>query len=275
MDELAGYNKDRWDELVRSDVEYSRPWLDLDRTSARERLDPHGMLDEIAGKDVLCLASGGGQQSAAFGVLGAQVTVFDLSDAQLEGDRAAAAHYGIPMRAIQGDIRDLSPLEGDTFDIVYEEYSLEFVPDVRPVFGEVARVIRPGGLYYLGFGNPFTHSSVDDEAWDGESYPLKYPYIDGEETTHLDPKWGYWDVETQDGRTIKVESPKEYRHALSTLLNGLIGQGFVLLGIWEVLGGDLEAEPGSWEHFQAFAPPSLKLWAQYRPEVFEQWMTGG
>ena len=155
MDELAGYNKDRWDELVRSDVEYSRPWLDLDERSARERVDPRGLLNEITGKDVLCLASGGGQQSAAFAVLGARVIVYDLSDAQLEQDRAAAAHYHIPVRTIQGDIRDLSPLEDDAFDIVYEEYSLEFVPDVRPVFTEVARVIRPGGFYYLGFGNPF------------------------------------------------------------------------------------------------------------------------
>jgi hypothetical protein len=200
MDELAGYNQARWNELVRSDVEYSRPWLDLDEKSAREKVDPYGMLKEIAGKDVLCLASGGGQQSAPFGVLGAQVTVFDLSDAQLEGDRLAAVHYGIPFRTIQGDIRDLSPLEGDAFDIVYEEYSLEFVPD---------------------------------------------------------------------GQSVRVKGPKEYRHTFSTLLNGLIWQGFVLLGIWEVLNGDLEAEPGSWTHFQAFAPPYLKLWARYRPEVFE------
>jgi SAM-dependent methyltransferase len=269
MDELADYNKARWNELAQSGVKYSRPWLDLDERKARERIDPYGVLKEVAGKDVLCLASGGGQQSAAFGVLGARVTVFDLSNAQLEGDRLAAAHYGVQIRAIQGDIRDLSPLEEDAFDIVYEEYSLEFVPDVQPVLEEVARVIRPGGLYYLGFGNPFILPAVDEEAWDGESYPLKYAYIDGEETTHLDPKWGYWDVETRDRRTIKVEGPKEYRHTLSTLLNSLIGQGFVILGIWEAPGGDLTAEPGSWEHFQAFAPPFLKLWARYRPDVFE------
>jgi SAM-dependent methyltransferase len=269
MDDLAGYNQERWNELVRAGVAYSRPWLDLDEETARERVDPHEILDEVRGKDVLCLASGGGQQSAAFGALGAQVTVFDLSDAQLEGDRRAAAHYGIPIRTIQGDIRDLSPLEDDAFDIVYEEYSLEFLPDVQPVFREVARVIRPGGLYYLGFGNPFTHFSVDDEAWDGESYPLKYPYIDGQETTHLDPKWEYWNVERPDGQSISVKGPKEYRHTLSTLFNSLIGQGFVLLGIWEVLSGDLAAEPGSWAHFQAFAPSFMKLWARYRPDVFE------
>lgn len=269
MDELADYNRARWDALARANVRYSRPWLDLNEERAREKVDPYEMLKEIAGKEVLCLASGGGQQSAAFGVLGAQVTVFDLSETQLERDRLAAAHYGIQIRTIQGDVRDLSLLEDHAFDIVHEEYSLEFVPDARPVLQEVGRVIRPGGLYYLGFGNPFIHFSVDEDAWDGESYPLKYPYIDGEETTLLSPDWAYWDVETEDGRSLKVESPKHYRHAFSTLLNGLVRQGFVILGIWEASSGDLGAEPGSWEHFQAFAPPFLKLWAKYRPDIFE------
>jgi 2-polyprenyl-3-methyl-5-hydroxy-6-metoxy-1,4-benzoquinol methylase len=49
----------------------------------------------VKGKDVLCLASSGGQQSAAFGVLGANVTVFDLSENMLKKDVATAKHYGI------------------------------------------------------------------------------------------------------------------------------------------------------------------------------------
>lgn len=38
---------------------------------------PAGLLADIDGKDVLCLASGGGQQSAVFSLLGAKVTVVD------------------------------------------------------------------------------------------------------------------------------------------------------------------------------------------------------
>jgi hypothetical protein len=86
MDELARYSKAQWEELARSNVEYSRPWLDLDRNSAQERVYPFDVMKAVDGKQVLCLASGGGQQSAAFGLLGAQVTVFDLSETQLERD---------------------------------------------------------------------------------------------------------------------------------------------------------------------------------------------
>ena len=45
------------------------------------------LIDKIAGKGVLCLAGGGGQQSAAFALLGAKVTVLDFSETQLERDK--------------------------------------------------------------------------------------------------------------------------------------------------------------------------------------------
>lgn len=60
MDEIARYNKERWKVLVEADALFTRPALGLDAASARERVDPEGRLGSVAGKDVLCLASGGG-----------------------------------------------------------------------------------------------------------------------------------------------------------------------------------------------------------------------
>lgn len=270
MDEVSRYNRAKWNQLAQLNVEWSRPWLELDPTSARERLDPYGVLGAVAGKKVLCLANGGGQQSVAFAVLGAHVTVFDLSDTQLARDRLAAEHYGLELTMVQGDMRDLSQLDDDAFDLVWHLYSINFVPDIRPVFDGVARVLRPNGRYLLGFANPFTAYSVDEEAWDGEGYPLKHPYRDGVETTSRDPDWAYWDVETEDGQWIKVDGPQEFHHNLGTLINSLIARGFVLLGFWEDLSGDAEAEPGSWDHYKAFAIPSLTLWLSYCPEALKR-----
>ncbi len=74
------------------------PFLDLDVSSARRLLDPDGIMDEVEGKRVLCLASGGGQQSAAFALLGAEVTVFDISETQLSvtasPPRTTACQFG-------------------------------------------------------------------------------------------------------------------------------------------------------------------------------------
>jgi SAM-dependent methyltransferase len=267
MDGLIDYNKARWEELARANVEYSQPYLHLDATSARAVVDQHGILGDVAGRKVLCLASGGGQQSAAFGLLGAQVTVLDLSETQLHRDRVAADHYGLDVRIIQGDMRDLSALPSDEFDVVWQSYSINFIPDVTPVFQEVARVIRPAGRYYLQFANPFTHFSLDEDAWDGKGYPLKYHYVDGQEVTGLNPNWRYWDVRTEEGKRVKVKSPREFRHTLGTVINGLSREGFAILGAWEDDSGDPDAKPGTWEHFTSIAPPWLSLWATHRPDV--------
>ena len=75
QDKIARHNKERWEALVAAGVQYSRPWRDLTEASARERVDPEGLIGEVSGRRVLCLAGGGGQQTAAFALLGAEVTV--------------------------------------------------------------------------------------------------------------------------------------------------------------------------------------------------------
>lgn len=45
----------------------------------------------------------------------------------------------------QGDMRDLHVYEDHKFNIVFHPCSLNFVPDARVVFKEVAQVIKPGG----------------------------------------------------------------------------------------------------------------------------------
>ena len=141
MDELTKYNITRWKALVDADALFTRPALSLDAISARDRLDPEGRLGDVAAKDVLCLACGGGQQSIAFALLKANVTVFDLSEAQLDRDREAAAHFNVDIKTLQGDMRDLSHLAEASFDIVYHSYSLGFVPNAHVVFQQVARVL--------------------------------------------------------------------------------------------------------------------------------------
>ena len=58
--------------------------------------------------------------------------------------------------------------------IVHQPYSLNFVPEADVVFGEVARVLRPGGRYYLHCANPF-FSGIGTRDWNGEGYTLRHP----------------------------------------------------------------------------------------------------
>ena len=155
MDDVSQYNIERWDALAEANALFTRPLLDLDAESAQARVDPNGLLGDVHGKDILLLAGGGGQQSAAFALLGARVTVIDISEKQLERDQQAANHYGFSVATFQGDMRDLSPLGDVRFDVVYQPYSLNFVPDASQVFGQVAGVMRPGGVYHFMCANPF------------------------------------------------------------------------------------------------------------------------
>jgi len=80
QDDTASTNKRHWEGMVKEGCGFTLPWLNLDigiiRKYARGQLDsvpeplieiyPANMLADIEGKDVLCLASGGGQQSAIF-----------------------------------------------------------------------------------------------------------------------------------------------------------------------------------------------------------------
>jgi SAM-dependent methyltransferase len=262
MDDVARYNRERWEAIAAAGCQFSRPFLDLTPETALALLDPHGVMGDPAGKDVLCLASGGGQQSVAFALLGARTTVFDLSRAQLDRDRDAAAHYGVEVRLAEGDMRDLSVFERDSFDIVWHAFSISFIPDPAPVFREVARVLRPGGTYRLEWTNPFRGAMVSRD-WNGEGYVLRDDYVDGAELRYHDPAWEF---EDEDGSPRRLEGPREFRHTLSSVINELAALGFSLLRLDET---DIEegGEPGSWAHFTRIAPPYLTLWARFLPRA--------
>jgi SAM-dependent methyltransferase len=257
-DPVAEYNATRWAALVRARAIFTQPRLEMDEAAARDLVDPDGRFGDLRGQRVLCLAGGGGQQSAAFTLLGAQVTVVDLAAEQLAQDQAAAAHYGFTVTTLQGDMRDLSPLDGAGFDLVYHPYSINFVPDARTVFRQVAQTLRPGGRYYFNCANPCFAGLMIGE-WDGHGYPLRRPYVDGAEIRYADESW----VFRGELPAEPISGPVEYRHTLSTLVNGLIEAGFTLNRLQEEFLGtpDFDAEPGTSEHFTSIAPPWLRFWA--------------
>lgn len=258
VDEIAKYNQARWKALVAANALFTRPKLNLDEESARRIVDADNKFGDLKGKDVLCLAGGGGQQSAAFAVLGANVSVFDLSAEQLEKDEEIAKRYDKEIKVFQGDMRNLDCFAAASFDIVHHSYSLNFVPDAVEIFRQVARILRADGLYRVNCANPFT-MGMESNSWNGEGYVLKKAYFSDEEVTYNDQDWVY-----DKNKHEPIPNPIEYRHRLSSLVNGLIESGFTILNVSDNsdMYPDKNAEPASWEHFTAFVPPWLSFLAK-------------
>ena len=64
---------------------------------------------------------------ASDSVSGYDVTVFDNSPEQLNQDRTAAEKFRLKLKTIEGDMRDLSVFDDETFDLVFNPCSTAFV----------------------------------------------------------------------------------------------------------------------------------------------------
>ena len=76
---------------------------------------PREWFPDLSGCDVLCLASGGGQQGPILAAAGANVTVYDNAPAQLAREQEVAERDGLTIRTVEGDMRLLDAFAEATF----------------------------------------------------------------------------------------------------------------------------------------------------------------
>lgn len=253
-------NKKWWEKKVKEDSIFTRPWLDLNADQLKRFVEgktkkiprhlddiyPIHVLQNIKDKNVLLLASGGGQQSAIFGLLGAKVTVVDFSMSQLKNDKKAAKHYGYKIKTIEGDISNLSLLINNSFDLVYQAPSMGYVPDVQSVYSEVWRVLKSGGLYRADAQNPQSRFT-DKSSWNGKGYLISEMYS------------------TKTKQRSKEKKVIEFRHTLDEIFNGLIKCGFEIEGVEEMPSNLYQKgtpKPGSWEHYLLYIPGLFTILAR-------------
>jgi SAM-dependent methyltransferase len=187
------------------------------------RAVPHDWFPELAGADVLCLASGGGQQGPVLAAAGARVSVFDNSTRQLEQDRMVAERDGLDIETVGGDMVDLSCFEDERFDLIVHPCSNCFSEEVRPVWQECFRVLRPGGVLVAGFANPFIFCF--DRTLEAQGIlQLRYqvPYSD---VTSLSA--------SERARFLEPDEPLCFGHSLEDQIGGQLAAGFVLTALYE------------------------------------------
>lgn len=100
-----------------------------------------------AGLRVLDVGCGGGILAEDFARLGSRVTGVDPSAPTLEAARRHAEQEGLGITYEQAGGESL-PLVDASFDVVCCCDVLEHVADVAAVVSEIARVLRPGGVFF-------------------------------------------------------------------------------------------------------------------------------
>jgi SAM-dependent methyltransferase len=231
--DIVEFNRAAWGRQVEMGLRWSVPVSSQVIAEARagrwsivltpERAVPRAWFGALEGADVLALASAGGQQACVLAAAGAKVTLLDLSPAQLGQDRLVAERDGLTLRIEEGDMRDLLRFAERSFDLVFHPCSNVFIPDVRPVWRECARVLRPGGRLLAGIVQPFAFLFDDDAMERGELLPIhRVPYADIESRSpeHL-------------ARMREQGEALAWSHTLDEQIGTLLDSGFALRGLYE------------------------------------------
>ncbi len=108
---IANARRGEWSVLLTEQKGVPREWFNNASsltpfgTGSLTYDDSRSESHSIQGYDILCLASGGGQQAPIFAAVGAHVTVLDNSPRQLAQDRFVAERESLTLTTIEGDAR--------------------------------------------------------------------------------------------------------------------------------------------------------------------------
>lgn len=190
-----------------------------------------GLLGDVAGRRVLEVGCGSAPCARYLRARGAQVVAFDLSAGMLAHGRAAAVRTGIEVPLVQADACEL-PFASGAFDVAFSAFgAVPFVADSARLMREVARVLRPGGLWVFAVNHPMRWAFPDDPGPAGltviQSYFDRSPYVE---------------VDAAD-----VPAYVEHHRTMGDRIRELVSAGFVVRDVIEPQWPDgFERQWGQW-----------------------------
>ncbi len=196
---------------------------------AKEDLaDPRRMLrkyadyfDRFEGVKIANICGSCGKKAIPLALLGADVTVFDISEANRRYAMETARAADVNLCYEVGDVLEIDLAKyAESFDVVFMEGGiLHYFHDINEFMGMMRAILKPGGKMICSDFHPFTKildslnmerptmSYFSSEVYEGE---MAHARFYGEEFRRKIPKCLY------------------RRYTVSEILNAMIGNGFIL-----------------------------------------------
>ena len=175
---------------------------------------------EMKGAKVLGLASGGGQQMPIFSALGAECTVLDYSEKQLQSEKEVAKRERYEINLVKADMTKPLPFEDEAFDLIFHPVSNCYIEDVVHVWKECYRILKKGGILLAGLDNGINFIFDDEE----EKLMNKLPF------NPLKDKELY-------EKSLKNDWGIQFSHTIEEQIGGQLQAGFILTDIFEDING--------------------------------------
>ncbi|WP_291124903.1 class I SAM-dependent methyltransferase [Flavobacterium sp. UBA6031] len=238
------HNEKAWDIFTSSNYNWARTASPQEINNARNgilslivtnhRIVPKEWLPNLKNASVLCLSAGGGLQGPLLSAAGANVTVYDFSQRQLDKDIEICKRENLNIKTIKGDMEDLNYFEYDEFDLIVNPVSNNYISNIQQVWNECYRVLKKNGILIAGFATPLEFC-IDQKLECKGILQLKnkMPYSDisnlGEQELH---------------NKIELNRPLYFAHSMESQIQGQINAGFSIQGYLDDLNkeGDLLSE---------------------------------
>ena len=216
------------------------PW----ERAAKAKADPLGMLGKYAayfdrydGVRIANICGSCGKKAIPLALLGADVTIFDISEDNRRYALETAEAAGTQIRYVVGDVLEMDPgTYGGWFDVVFMEGGiLHYFHDIHEFMRIMYTILRPGGKMICSDFHPFTKilDSLNMER----------------------PTMSYFSTEIYEGEMaharffpeeIRSQMPKcSYRrYTMSEIINSIIRCGFCLKQLDEHPAWENDSLPG-------------------------------
>jgi SAM-dependent methyltransferase len=212
-----------WDDRIGDGNEFQTVLIE----PATERL-----LEVVRGDRILDVACGAGRFARRMAALGASVVAFDYSDEFV----ARARERTSPGEAIEYQVLDAANVDvpaalgADRFNKAVCTMALMDMPEIRPLFGALPRVLTAGGVFVFSVAHPCFHSAAIQRFTElSEEEAGRHVVRSGVKvTSYLSPF-----ARKTEGIIGQPEAQWFFHRSISVLFQAGFDAGFVVDGIEE------------------------------------------